>query len=98
MTKEFYVKDEHKPLLLKLEQLQYDATAHINVLGYLISSENIHSDAFNEYQTEYMTINAEYEKTKAQFEAEVIQPEMSNEKTSYNWSVSFYTGLVTIKC
>lgn len=88
--------DNNNELLKQLEQVQHDINAHLTLLGYLINSNSIKSDAFYEYEKQYLELHQTYDNLKAQFEREVIRSQFKDAEV-FNWDVDFNTKVVTIK-
>ena len=96
MTKIFpiVVNDE----FTNLERLQHDVNARINLLSFLINSNNITSDSFRLYEQEYLALYTEYEHAKSQFETSVVRPLAKEDNIEiFTWSLDFENHTVTIQ-
>ena len=69
MTKTISINNEE--LYATLERLQYEIDGRKEIMGYLISNNNMSTDAFRQYEAEYQQRFIEYQKVKQQFEDEL---------------------------
>lgn len=84
-------------LYTKLERLQYEIDGRKEIMGYLISNNNMSTDAFKQYEAEYQQRFIEYQKAKQQFEDEIVRPEMADiNALTFSWHLDFVTKTVTV--
>lgn len=95
MTKTISINNEE--LYATLERLQYEIDGRKEIMGYLISNNNMSTDAFRQYEAEYQQRFIEYQKVKQQFEDEIVRPAMADVNAlTYSWHLDFITKTVTV--
>lgn len=97
MTKTFPI-DANNTTYTNLHRLQNDTDARKSLLAFLISNNSNHSEAFLDYEQQYIALFEEYNNVKGQFEEEIIRPIAEEEHLSvYSWFVNFNNGTVTLQ-
>lgn len=85
------VKDTE--FIRELESLQYEVQARKNIIIYILESNSVNSNIFDNYHKEYVNYFKAYEKKKQDLEQKFVYPNCAKAK---NWSLDFATGELTI--
>ena len=83
---------EDRNFIDDLERLQFEVQARQNIIGYMLNN-NIKSETFDQYHTEYINLFRQYEKKKLEVEMLYVKPTCP---TAKNWNLDFASGELTI--
>ena len=75
-----------------LEILQFEVQSRQNIIGYMLNN-NIKSETFDQYHTEYINLFRQYEKKKLEVETLYVKPIFP---AATKWELNFETGELTI--
>lgn len=91
--KKLYIENEE--IIRLLEKLQYESESRKEVLGYIISTNGVNTEAFKQYEKEYQDAFINFNAAKNEFEKEYVKPAVG-EGSFINWTLDYNTQEVTI--
>lgn len=83
--------------LEELEKAHFEYNAYVNIIAYMVSSNQYNNSGFQFYQGECAKALSHYEEEKELFTKIVIQPLLAiTDLSNLNWNINFRTKEVEI--